>query len=68
MSGDFSAVRTEERAATAAALCDPCPLPNGLWAEGFDGEEELKAEDKAANASARCLGPLLSEPLDLSTP
>lgn len=23
LSGDFSAVRTEERAATAAALCDP---------------------------------------------
>ena len=68
-SGDcffFSAVRTDERAATAAALCDPWAAAEGLEAEGLDPEDELNAFDKAAKASALCLGPPWLEPLDLS--
>lgn len=61
----FSAVRTDERAATAAALCDPWPLPDGLGAEVLAPGDELNAEFKAARASALCLGPWF-DPLDLS--
>ena len=61
----FSAVRTCERAATAAALCEPWPEPEGLGAEDLGPEDELNADDKAAKASALCLGPC-PEPLDLS--
>lgn len=63
----FSAVRTEERAATAAALCEPFPLPDTLEAEVVFSGDDLKAEVKAARASALCLGPLPGlDPLDLS--
>lgn len=53
----FSAVRTDERAATAAALCEPFPLPDTLEADAFFIDGELKADVKAARASALCLGP-----------
>ena len=59
-SGDcffFSAVRTLERAATAAALCDPWPLGDFLGVTTLVPVDELKAEFKAAKASALCLGP-----------
>ena len=63
----FSAVRTDERAATAAALCDPWPLPDGLGAEVLAPGDELNAEFKAARASALCLGPPPGlDPFDLS--
>lgn len=63
----FSAVRTDERAATAAALCEPFPLPDTLEAEVVFTDDDLKAEVKAARASALCLGPLpWLDPLDLS--
>lgn len=68
-SGDcffFSAVRTDESAATAAALCDPWVAEGGLEAVGLVPEDELNAFDKAAKASALCLGPPWPEPLDLS--
>lgn len=54
----FSAVKTDERAATAAALCEPFPLPDTLDAVDVFGGDDLKAEVKAARASALCLGPL----------
>lgn len=60
----FSAVRTEERAATAAALCDPWPVLEGFGDELLLAGDELNADDKAANAEARCVGPWF--PLDLS--
>lgn len=60
-SGDcffFSAVRTEERAATAAALCDPWPVLEGFGLEVLLAEEDgLNADDKAAKASALCVCP-----------
>ena len=69
-SGDrflVSAVRTDERAATAAALCDdPWPLPDGLGAVVLFPEEGLNAEVKAAIAEARWVGPPWFDPLDLS--
>ena len=57
--GFFSAVRTEESAATAAALCDPPPWPllDGLVETFFGPEDEVNAEFKAAKASLLCLGP-----------
>lgn len=61
VSGDFlfSATSTWERAATAAALCEAWLVPTGLGGGGdlVDDEEELNADDKAAKASALCLGP-----------
>jgi len=69
-SGDvffFSAVRTDERAATAAALCDPGPFPDALGGvTGFVPDDELNAEFKAAKASALCLGPPWLNPFNLS--
>lgn len=64
----FSAVRTEESAATAAALWDPPPwlLPDGLVEVVFDPEDELNAEFKAAKASLLCLGPPWPDALVLS--
>lgn len=63
----FSAVRTDDRAATAAALCDPWPFPPDREAEvAFGDEVELNAEFKAAKADALWVGPPLLEPLDLS--
>ena len=55
----FSATRTWERAATAAALCEAWLVPAGLGGGGDldDGPEELNADVKAAKASALCLGP-----------
>lgn len=55
-SGDFialSTVRTDDNAATAAALCDPDGFGGGVLAP----EDELKAEDKAAKAEALCVVP-----------
>lgn len=54
----FSAVRTDERAATAAALWDPWAADLG-GGEGVVFEEggEPNAEDKAAKASALWVGP-----------
>jgi len=69
VSGDcffFSAVRTDERAATAAALCDPWPFTDGLGVTFFVVDEELNAEFKAAKASALCLGPPWFKPFNLS--
>ena len=60
LSGDdffFSAVRTLERAATAAALCDPWPLGDRLGVTALVPDDELNAEFKAAKASALCLCP-----------
>ena len=68
-SGDcffFSAVRTEERAATAAALCDPWFLPDGLGVKVLVPDDELNAVFKAAKASALCLGPPWFSPFNLS--
>lgn len=48
----FSAVRTDERAATAAALCDDPGLPDGLGVVVLDPEAGLNAEFKAAKAEA----------------
>lgn len=67
VSGDlllFSAVRTAERAATAAFLCVPWTGVGGFGLELLD--PELNAEDKAAKASALWVGPPWFEPLDLS--
>lgn len=59
VSGDFffSLVRTCERAASAAALCDDRLVNPGLCGGEFDDGEELNADDNAAKASALCLGP-----------
>lgn len=67
-SGDrfFSAVRTCDKAATAAALCDPWLSPDVLGGVGLDPEDELNVEFKAANAEALCVGPPWFVPLDLS--
>lgn len=63
----FSAVRTEESAATAAALCDPpWLLPDGLVEVVFGPEDELNAEFRAAKASLLCLGPPDPDALVLS--
>lgn len=61
----FSAVRTLDNAAIAAALCEEAWLaPAGLGAEpDFGGDGELKAEFKAANAEALWVGP--PAPFDL---
>lgn len=62
----FSAIRTEDKAATAAALCEPDRgLLPGLDATGFGAEDELNAEFKAAKAEALCVGPPRFVPLDL---
>lgn len=68
VSGDlfFSAVRTCERAATAAALCDPWPEPEVFEAEALFPGDDLNAEDKAAKAEALWVGPPWFEPFDLS--
>jgi len=50
-------VRTWERAATAAALCDAWLVNPDLRGGDFDDGEELNADVKAAKASALCLGP-----------
>ena len=50
-------MRTCERAASAAALCDDRLVNPGLCGGEFDDGEELNADDNAANASALCLGP-----------
>ena len=47
-----SPVRTEDSAATAAALCDPWPDRDGFGALILDVEDGLNAEDRAANADA----------------
>lgn len=63
----FSAVRTLERAATAAALWDPWPLADDLGVTGLvPDDDELNAEFKAAKASALCLGPPWFKLLNLS--
>lgn len=51
-----SAVRTEDRAATAAALCDAWPETDG-FEDVLPPEDGLNAEDKAAKAEALCVGP-----------
>lgn len=52
-SGDrFSAVKTEDKAATAAALCEPGPAPPLGAMTDFGVEDELNAEFKAAKAEA----------------
>lgn len=49
----FSAVRTFDRAATAAALCEAALFPPERGAEvAFGDEVEVKAEFKAARAEA----------------
>lgn len=54
----FSAVRTEDKAATAAALWDPWLTPTGLETEvAFVDEDELNAEFKAAKADALWVRP-----------
>lgn len=62
-SGDFliSAVRTWERAATAAARCDPWPVETCFGAEVLPSDDGLNADVKAAKASALCLGPCPSD-------
>lgn len=63
----FSAVRTDDKAATAAALCDPWPFPPDLGAEvALGDDDEVNAEFKAAKAEALWVGPPLFEPLDRS--
>lgn len=68
VSGDlfFSAVRTCERAATAAALCDPWPELEVFVVEPLFPGDDLNAEDKAAKAEALWVGPPWFEPFDLS--
>lgn len=60
-----SAVRTFERAATAAALCEPWPARTGFVGVDLGEDVDLKAEDRAANAEALWVGPLWFVPLDL---
>lgn len=66
-SGDcfFSALRTEDKAAIAAALCEPGLLPDLGEEPDFAGDGELNAEFKAAKAEALWVDPPLFVPLDL---
>lgn len=57
-----SAVRTLERAATAAALCEPWTARTSFVCVDLGEDVGLKAEDRAANAEALWVGPLT--PLD----
>lgn len=61
-----SAVRTDESAATAAALWDPWPPRTGWLAVPFSFDVELNAEVRAAIADALCVGPPSPELFDLS--
>lgn len=58
-SGDcfFSALRTEDKAAIAAALCEPGLFPDLGEEPDFAGDGELNAEFKAAKAEALWVDP-----------
>lgn len=53
-----SPVKTDDRAAMAAALCDPFLGSGGFGAVIFVLEDGLNAVDNAAKADAFCVGPL----------
>lgn len=61
-----SAVRTVDKAATAAALCEPWLRPDRLTATVLVPADGLNAEDNAAKAEAFWVGPLWLEPFNLS--
>lgn len=61
-----SAVRTDESAATAAALWEPWPARTGWFAVPFGFDVELNAEVRAAMADALCVGPPSPELFGLS--
>lgn len=63
----FSAVRTDDKAATAAARCDPWLVLPGFGIEtGLGIDDELNAEFRAARADALWVGPPLLKPFDFS--
>lgn len=63
-----SAVKTEDKAATAAARCDPWPDRDDFDDVILEVEDGLNADDSAAKADALCVGPsrFTTEDLDCS--